>query len=200
MSCWTVPGRFDFSIPEAQRLSDLSSVDSDLEAVVRLCVRCERLLGNAPKVPPTEALAWWDDVQALGDLMFAAVIRYGRTLSSGVRQGIPTEWIESLPMPLRESHSYFKALRDMYVAHSVSQLEDNQVFVMLSPQFAEQQEPNAITVDRGRLASLKVGSSATSISRRSVASVGLERNRVGVVQVTDDRVADAFGRNKIPRI
>ena len=36
-------------------------------------------------------------------------------------------------------------------AHSVNQLEDNQVFVLLTPQFAEQQEPTHITVDRGHL-------------------------------------------------
>jgi hypothetical protein len=156
MSAWTIPGRYDFSIPEAQRLSDLSGIDSDLEAVIRLCTRCENLITSLSNGPEADGLAWFEDFQALGDLMFAAVVRYGRTLTSGARRGIPSEWIESLTVPLREAHAYFKVLRDKYVAHSVSQLEDNQVFVMLSPQFATDQEPSHITVDRGRLVTLSV--------------------------------------------
>jgi hypothetical protein len=151
MNSWHVPGRYDFSIPEAQRLSDLSGIDSDLEAVLRICTRCEKLMKEMP--PPVEGpgMVWWEEVQALGDLMFAAVVRYGRTLSTGAREGVPAAWINSLPEALRKSHAYFKALRDKYIAHSVNQLEDNQVFVMLTPQFAEQQEPTHITVDRGHL-------------------------------------------------
>ena len=154
MSSWHISGRYDFSIPEAQRLADISGIDSDLEAVIRICARCDRLIESLAKLPESDAVAWWDDIQSLGDLMFAAVVRYGRTFASGVRQGIPSEWISLLPATLQESHSYFKALRDKYVAHSVSQLEDNQVFLMLTPQFAEQQEPTHITVDKGRLVTL----------------------------------------------
>ena len=102
-------------------------------------------------------MAWWDEMQALGDLMFAAVVRYGRTLSTGAREGIPANWIDSLPEALRESHTYFKALRDKYIAHSVSQLEDNQVFVILTPQLAEPQEPTHITIDRGHLVTIGQG-------------------------------------------
>ena len=157
MNSWHIPGRYDFSIPEAQRLSDLSGIDADLEAVLRICARCEKQMKEMP--PPVEGpgMVWWEDVQALGDLMFAAVVRYGRTLSTGKREGIPADWINALPEPLRESHAYFKALRDKYIAHSVNQLEDNQVFVLLTPQFAEQQEPTRITVDRGHL--LTIGQS-----------------------------------------
>jgi len=154
MNSWHIPARYDFSIPEAQRLSDLSGVDSDLEAVLRICGRCEQVTKNLPQPTETNGLAWWEEIQALGDLMFAAVVRYGRTLNSGAREGIPFDWISSLPEDLQQSHEYFKALRDKYIAHSVSQLEDNQVFVMLAPQFAEQQEPTHITVDRGHLVAL----------------------------------------------
>lgn len=156
MSSWTIPSRYDFSVPEAQRLSDLSGIDSDLEAVVRLCNRCEKLMAGLSNAPEGNGLAWVEDFQALGDLMFAAVVRYGRTFTSGARQGIPTEWVEYLATPLRDAHAFFKVLRDKYIAHSVSQLEDNQVFVMLSPQFSEIQAPSHITVDRGRLVTLGV--------------------------------------------
>ena len=154
MNSWHIQGRYDFSIPEAQRLSDLSGIDSDLEAVVRICARCEKLMNGMSKPTEADGLVWWEEMQALGDLTFAAVVRYGRTFASGVRRGIPSEWITLLPESLQESHTYFKALRDKYVAHSVSQLEDNQVFVMLAPQFSEDQEPTHITVDRGHLITL----------------------------------------------
>jgi hypothetical protein len=150
MNSWQIPGRYDFSIPEAQHLADLSGIDSDLEAVIRICTRCEKLMAQSGKPTEDNGLAWWDDIHAISDLVFASIVRYGRTFSSGVRQGIPLEWITMLPEPLQASHSYFKALRDKYIAHSVNQLEDNQVFVMLTPQFSEHQEPTHITVDRGR--------------------------------------------------
>ena len=151
MNSWVIPGRYDFSIPEAQRLSDRTGVDVDLESVVRMCSRCIRLINETAPPPENNPMSWWDDLQALGDLMFAAIVRYGRTFNSGVRKGIPQNWIDALPEELRTSHAYFKALRDKFIAHSVNQLEDNQVFVMLTPQFSEIQEPSHITVDRGRL-------------------------------------------------
>ncbi len=151
MNSWHIPGRYDFSIPEAQRLADLSGIDSDLEAVIRICTRCENLMAQSGNPSEEKGLAWWDDIQAISDLVFASVVRYGRTFASGVRQGIPPDWITTLPEPLQGSHSYFKALRDKFIAHSVNQLEDNQVFVMLTPQFSEHQEPTHITVDRGHL-------------------------------------------------
>lgn len=174
MNSWIVPDRYDFSIPEAQRLSDLTGVDVDLEATVRICERCDRLIDEMAAPPEGNPLPWWDDFQALGDLMFAAVVRYGRTFNSGVRQGIPQDWLDSLSEVLRESHLYFKALRDKYIAHSVSKLEDNQVFVMLSPQFSEQQEPSHVTVDRGRL----LGISKNDIERLKTLA-GALRTRVG---------------------
>jgi hypothetical protein len=158
MSDFIIPGRYDFSIPQAQRLSDLAGIDADLDSVVRMTIRCEKigrqLLTNPATASPS--LDWQEDLLALGDLMFAAVVRYGRTLGTGVRMGIPKVWIESLPERLRESHEYFKALRDKYIAHSVNALEDNQVFLLLSPQLPNDanQRPHSISVDRGSLVGL----------------------------------------------
>ena len=156
MNSLQIPGRYDFSIPEAQRLSDLAGILADLEAVTRICARCERLMDGLGQPTEADGVAWLEELQSIGDLTFAAVVRYGRTLASGVRQGIPSDRLASLSADLQESHAYFKVLRDKYVAHSVSQLEDNQVFVFLSPQFAEQQEAAQITVDRGRLVTLGI--------------------------------------------
>lgn len=177
-----VPGRHDFSIPEAQRLSDLTGVDVDLEATVRICERCDRLNKELGAPPEGDPFLWWDDFQALGDLMFAAVVRYGRMFNSGVRKGIPQEWLSCLEGDLAENHVYFKALRDKYVAHSVSQLEDNQVFVLLSPQFSEQQEPSHVTVDRGRL----LGISKEDIQRLKTLA-GVLRKRVATEIDTESK-------------
>jgi hypothetical protein len=171
MSDWIIEGRYDFSIPEAQWLSDLAGIDSDLEAVVRLCASYQRhakrlesfslpqldlleTIEIAKDKQDKDKLEWWDDFQMLGDVIFAAVVRYGRTHASGVRAKIKDIWIDSLPDELKEAHEYFKVLRNKFVAHSVNRLEDNQVFVMLVPQFSENQTPGRITVDRGRLLSL----------------------------------------------
>lgn len=168
---WQMPGRYDFSIPEAQWLSDLSGIDADLEAVVRICTRCEKLMKGAHQPTQGDDLSWWGETQALGDLTFAAVVRYGRTFGSGVRKGVPPEWIPLLPKHVQVSHAYFKALRDKYIAHSVNQLEDNQVFVILTPQFAEDQEPTHITVDRGYLNGLDL----TDLRRLASLAEGLRK-------------------------
>lgn len=154
MSEWQVPGRYDFSIPEAQWLSDLYSIESDLENVTRICNKCEKLIKALSKPLDERTLDWWEDCQLLGDLTFAAIVWYGRTFASGVRKGIPAEWIEKLPDTLQKNHDYFKTLRDKYIAHSVNQLEDNQIFLILSPQVGENQVPGHITVEKGRVITL----------------------------------------------
>jgi hypothetical protein len=80
MNLSLIPGRYDFSIPEAQRLSDLTGIDSDLEAVLRTSARCQKMAKGLSHTTNENAVKWWEDVQILGDLMFAAVVRYGRTL------------------------------------------------------------------------------------------------------------------------
>jgi len=163
MSCWTVPGRYDFSIAEAQRLSDLNGIDADLAAVIRLCARWQKLAAEVGSPKEGSGLEWWERTQDLGDLGFAAVVRYGRTFGSGSRSGVLPQVIAALAEPHPDSHAYFKALRDKYIAHSVSELEDNQVFVMLTPQFGEPQVPGHITVDGGRF----IGLGAQDIRRLS---------------------------------
>lgn len=204
MNSWHIPGRYDFSIPEAQRLSDLSGIDNDLEAVVRICTRCEKLMIATREPTEVDGLAWWEDVQALGDLTFATVVKYGRTFGNGVRQSIPREWISLLPTDQQESHTYFKALRDKYVAHSVSQLEDNQVFVMLTSQLAEAQECTHTTVDRGRLIALdlsdvrRLAALAEALRKLITAGVEFETSRLlklarsmPIAEITSRDVASA---------
>jgi hypothetical protein len=147
-----IPGRVDFSISEAQWLADLHGIENDLRDTDKLCAKSIALRRQFPT--GTEAASdWFDDTWLAGELSFAAVVKYGRTFGSGVRRGIPISWIRQLPDPYHTYHQYFKDIRDKFVAHSVNAFEDNQVFALLSPQFAPA-EVSSITVDTGRFVSL----------------------------------------------
>ena len=153
MNCWIVPGRFDFSVSEAQRLSDLNGIETDLDVAIRLCKRFLAETKRLSKIPEVDQEAWIEDFLTVGDIFFAAVVRCGRTFTSGTRSGIPTEWIAALPEELQEAHRYFKTLRNKFIAHSVNRLEDNQVFVILTTGDDGVEHPDHITVDKGRLVS-----------------------------------------------
>ena len=151
MNYWTIPGRFDFSVPEAQWISDLNGIAADLEASARLCKRFLVESKRLSKLPETDHGAWIEEFFSVGDIFFSAIVRYGRTFTSGTRSGIPSEWIAALSEEQQESHHYFKTLRDKFIAHSVNRLEDNQVFVVLKAGDDGGEVPDHIMVDRGRL-------------------------------------------------
>jgi len=120
--------RFDFCVPEAKWLSDLTGIRNDLEGVARICARVQNDAGNFRFGPDVNAVAMIYERMLAADLVCAAIVRYMRTHGTGVRSGIPSSWVEDLPIDLRDAHTYFKNLRDKFIAHSVNPLEDNQVF------------------------------------------------------------------------
>lgn len=143
-------GRYDFTSLEAQRLSDLTGIASDLEAVLRICAGVMDDSKKDGTQPTSDVLKWMERRQTIGDLVCAAVVRYARTLGTGVRMGIPSLWLEELTQELQASNIYFRALRDRWIAHSVNPLEDNQVFVWLASTPAKTLAVSHISVDRGR--------------------------------------------------
>lgn len=120
--------RFDFCVPEAKWLSDLTGIRNDLEAVTRICERVQNDASNFKFKPGVNVVAMIDERMLAADLVCAAIVRFMRTHGTGVRSGIPSSWVEDLPIDLRDAHIYFKNLRDKFIAHSVNPLEDNQVF------------------------------------------------------------------------
>ena len=120
--------RFDFSVPEAKWLSDLTGIQNDLKAVARICERVQNDASNFKFEPGVDVLAMLDERMLAADLVCAAIVRFMRTHGTGVRSGIPSSWVENLPIDLRNAHIYFKNLRDKFIAHSVNPLEDNQAF------------------------------------------------------------------------
>lgn len=135
----------DFSVPEAQRLADLTGILLDLEAVEQLCSRLMaevdamkarpllevHVIGGEPEERRSVPNVGLEDWLFRDSLFAAAVVRYMRTHGTGVRYGIPVEWIGALPQSLQNGHKYLKNLRDKFIAHSVSALEDNQVQVFV---------------------------------------------------------------------
>jgi hypothetical protein len=106
----------EVTLPEAETLADLYGIRFDLEAASYLCVKAVDLGQPTPH-----------DYQVVEGLIAAAVIRYGRCFSSGVRLGLHRKDLADLSNRALEAHDYFKALRDKFVAHSVNPFEETYV-------------------------------------------------------------------------
>ncbi|CAI8710834.1 HEPN_AbiU2 domain-containing protein [Pseudomonas sp. IT-347P] len=97
----------------ASEFEDLHGVSRDLEMARELCL-IARDLGN-------------DDANqgiAVDGLLSAALIRYMRCFSSGVRSSLKSEDLEKLGAEIAEAHNFLKDFRDKHLAHSVNHYED----------------------------------------------------------------------------
>jgi len=124
-----ISNRYDFSLPVAQRLSHLTGIKEDFEAVEKICARLVAEKHKRELRPGDDGTAYSDAMFYAGALYAAAVVRFMRTQASGARSGIPAAWIEALPDSLRAVYTHVKDLRDKFIAHPIAPLEDNQVFV-----------------------------------------------------------------------
>lgn len=154
----------EFSVPEAQRLADLTGIILDLEAVEKICSRLVAEVDAMKARPLLEVAVIGGELEerrsvpnvGLEDWLFrdslfaAAVMRYMRTHGTGVRYGIPVEWVEALPQPLQNGHKYLKNLRDKFIAHSVNALEDNQVQVFVRASDPNPSGVTGVSVSPGR--------------------------------------------------
>lgn len=93
--------RYDFSLPVAQRLSDLTGIKIDLQAVEKVCDRLFEERDKRALDPQGDINAFMDAVFYSDTLYAAAVVRFMRTQATGSRIGIPVEWIDVLPHHLR---------------------------------------------------------------------------------------------------
>lgn len=97
----------------ASEFEDLHGVSRDLEMARKLCLIAKDL-GN-------------DDANqgiAVDGLLSAALIRYMRCFSSGVRKSLKSEDVEKLGAEVVEAHDFLKGFRDKHLAHSVNHYED----------------------------------------------------------------------------
>lgn len=140
----------DFSIPIAQRLSDLSGIDDDLKAVVKICERLERM-DCKPSDAPADPDAFIDNMQLCDALFDAAVIRFGRVQTTGARKGMPTEWVTDLPKFMQINYRNILDLRNKFIAHPVAPLEDNQVYIAVYVEASGPVGVGDITVASGKV-------------------------------------------------
>src|SRR5712691_10749508 len=129
----------NLDIREAQLLSDLTGIEHDLKATVTLCNRLEAALKDTFE-------GRQHDLITLETFTTAALVRYARSFTSGVRARLPKQILQGLPPKLLDDHRWFKALRDKYVAHSVNAFEENMVVAYLAPEELGTREVQSISV------------------------------------------------------
>jgi len=140
----------DFSVKEAQWLADLASIQSDLETVESICDlfieerQSPDPFGKSKQVALFEALCT------------AAIVRYGRSFVSGVREKAPEGLVEQLSKELQASHAFFMDLRHKWIAHSVNTFEITQVVAYLRPPERGSKNVSSISALPNRIASLSI--------------------------------------------
>lgn len=145
--------RFDFSLPVAQRFSDLMGLKIDLEAVEKICCRLIAEKDRRVFRPEADPDVSMEAIFFSDALFAAAVVRFMRTHQSGSRYGIPQAWVSDLPLALQAIHEHAKAYRDKFIAHAVAPLEDNQVFVYVRVDDEAAGTVTEVNVDHGRVMS-----------------------------------------------
>ena len=139
----------DFSVKEAQHLADLASIEVDLKTAEDICDLFDK---SRQQWEPGELEAF----VLFEALCTAAIVRYGRSFSDGVREKIPLELIKQLPREHQEAHSFFWNLRNKWVAHSVNAFEFTQVVAHLTPEERGPKSVSSISVRPNRIAFLGV--------------------------------------------
>lgn len=77
------------------------------------------------------------DYRLVEAVVTAALVRYFRCLSTGVRLGIQASDLASLSEEDRQAQQYLKDLRDKHVAHSVNPFENSYVTAMATERDGE---------------------------------------------------------------
>lgn len=123
---------YRFPIPEANQLASLTGIEQDISGVISYC---DFLQGNS-KIANFNHTIWVA-------VSVAAVVRYARCFSSGVRDSLPHDFVDSSE-ELRQDHKYFIDLRSKHFAHSVNPFEENEVTIQIGDHFTSSQEITAI--------------------------------------------------------
>jgi len=106
----------EIKMSEAELLADLYGIIIDLDTAAQLCSKVIELSKTKTK-----------DLIIEEGLVGAAVIRYGRCFTTGVRVRLGLEDLAELNAEELEAHNYFYALRNRFVAHSISPFEETYV-------------------------------------------------------------------------
>jgi hypothetical protein len=110
---------YRFPIEDAKYLASLEGMRHDIQATLEYCDRLDSMRGE-----PFDIILW-EAVSA------AAVVRYSRCFTSGVRIGLTHDLLDVAPEDVQRTHEYIVAVRSKHVAHSVNEFEENDVTVTL---------------------------------------------------------------------
>lgn len=107
-------------------VSDLRSIEFDLLSIGEYCDVFINIVETF--FPRGWALSEPNDVsqlafRSLQPIAEAAIIKYARTIKSGVRIKMPSDVITDLSSEDKKWHAFFESLRDKHIAHSVSAIE-----------------------------------------------------------------------------
>jgi hypothetical protein len=106
----------EVKLPEAELLADLYGIAFDLGYVEELCSKAIEVAESIPRD--------WLVEEAL---VSAAVIKYGRCFTDGVRMRLGFEDLAVLHSDTIATHEYFIELRHKTVAHAVNAFEETYV-------------------------------------------------------------------------
>jgi len=84
-------------------------------------------------------------------------------LASGVRHGIRSEQIARLPQDMQSLHSFFKDLRDKFVAHSVNPFESSFVTASICEEKGELLPIRSVSAGHSRI--MLTGATAYDLAR-----------------------------------
>jgi hypothetical protein len=133
----------NINIKEAQLLADLTGIYTDLEATEEICDLLSKELNKGNY-----------EMHFIDALSSAALVRYARSFTSGVRTQMPKYITKLLSPELQKEHEWFINLRSKYTAHSVNAFEDHQVVAYLVPEETGPKGISSISVQQTRLACL----------------------------------------------
>lgn len=136
---------YAFTAPGTELLSSLIGMREDLLGVQEYCRRLKAMRGA-----PFDLIAW----EAYSA---AAVIRYARCFSSGVRLRLPREFFDSAATAQKAFHRRMLDLRNMHVAHSVNELEENFVTITVRSEDGKPGEIQGVSQANGRTVGLELG-------------------------------------------
>lgn len=119
---------YDFSIPDAQHLADLTGISQDLDYAIRFCNLHIEL--DPEKSGPNASEVFRIEFTRMG-LSRAALITYGRCWATGVRPALSDGVLSRLSPVNRNRHDQVMNIRNKWVAHSVNHFDDVKVVAVI---------------------------------------------------------------------
>ncbi len=134
-------------------------MQSDLEQVIAYCDRMiERYAGPHLKKTPFDIVGFTTPLDFIEweALSTAACISYARCFSSGVRQSLDSDLLNTADVELKKLHNFVLNFRDKHIAHSVNSFEENLVTVHIGEHFQSPQEIETVTASHTKSAGLSI--------------------------------------------